>query len=177
MSGAGFNWAQFFLLVLRASFFSTGGFGNLPALHADLVESRGWTTESAFTESLAVGQISPGPNGLWAVCLGFRIDGLRGGMVALVAICLPPLLVLAVAKLHARVADNPAVQGFLLGLGASVIGIFAVTLARLLWGIGITSVSGAICVCAFVLASTKRIPVTVILFAAAVAGICLHQMG
>jgi len=59
----------YFWLILKASLFSTGGNGNLPSIHADML-ARGWATERHFAEALAIGQIRPGPNGLWVVCLG-----------------------------------------------------------------------------------------------------------
>ena len=50
----------YFWLLLKASLFSTGGTGNLPSIHADLL-ARGWATDRHFAEALAIGQISPGP--------------------------------------------------------------------------------------------------------------------
>src|SRR5262249_15915056 len=72
-----------FLLMLKAALFSTSGIGNLPILHQDLL-SRGWATDRNFTESLAIGQISPGPSGLWVISLGYLLDGLRGALFALI---------------------------------------------------------------------------------------------
>ena len=46
-----------FLLFLKASLFSTGGFSNLPSLHQDLT-ANGWAKETDFGQSLAIGQIS-----------------------------------------------------------------------------------------------------------------------
>ena len=60
----------YFLLFLKASLFSTGGFSNLPSLHQDLI-ANGWAKEVDFGESIAIGQISPGPNGLWVISLGY----------------------------------------------------------------------------------------------------------
>ena len=67
----------YFLLVLKASLLSTGGLGNVPGLHDDLVATRGWVTERQFAESIAVGQTSPGPNGVWVISLGYMIGGWR----------------------------------------------------------------------------------------------------
>ncbi|MEO7909476.1 MAG: chromate transporter, partial [Roseiflexaceae bacterium] len=50
----------FFWLMFKAALFSTSGSGNLPILHQDLL-ARGWATDRTFAESLAIGQISPGP--------------------------------------------------------------------------------------------------------------------
>ena len=37
-------------------------------MHDDLIP-RGWATERHFAESLAIGQITPGPTGLWVIGL------------------------------------------------------------------------------------------------------------
>lgn len=78
----------YFWILLKASLFSTGGTGNLPSIHADLL-LRGWATDRQFAEALAIGQISPGPSGLWVICLGYLTDGLRGALLATLAISLP----------------------------------------------------------------------------------------
>lgn len=160
-------------LFLKASLFSSGGMGNLPSLHADLI-SRRWATERQFAESLMIGQVSPGPNGLWVISLGYLTYGFRGALLALVGITLPPLLVLAVEALYRRVQHHPAVEGFVRGLGLAVVGIFFVALTGLLRGVGIDLRSLGILFCALALAITRRLPLLAILFLAALAGIALR---
>jgi len=92
----------YFLLFLKASLFSTGGFSNLPSLHQDLL-ANGWAKEIYFGQSIAIGQISPGPNGLWVICLGYLTYGYLGALFALIAITLPALLVLVVAAGYTRI--------------------------------------------------------------------------
>src|SRR5438093_834003 len=121
-------------LLLKASLLSTGGMGNVPILHADLI-ARGWSSDRQFAEALAIGQVTPGPNGLWVISLGYLVRGVTGSLLAAVAITLPPLLVLAVARLYRRVKDHPAVEGFMRGLSLAGAGIFVVVLASLYRGI------------------------------------------
>src|SRR5256714_6316531 len=83
----------YFRLVLKASLFSTGGFSNLPSLHQDLI-ANGWANEADFGQSIAIGQISPGPNGLWVISMGYLTYGHFGAFLALIAITIPALLVL-----------------------------------------------------------------------------------
>src|SRR4029079_7506336 len=96
----------YFWVMFKASLLSTGG-GNIPILHQDLL-ARGWKTERQFAEALAIGQISPGPTGLWVISLGYLLDGLRGALLSLVAIVLPPLLVLGINCVYRRDGDNAA---------------------------------------------------------------------
>jgi chromate transporter len=164
------NPVDLFWMMLKASLFSTGGMGNVPSLHSDLL-ARGWATEREFAESLAVGQVSPGPNGLWVISLGYLLDGLRGAMLALLAICLPPILVLLVVRLYRRVQHHPAVEGFVRGLSLAVVGIFVVVLLRLLNSSGITFQASLITIVSLFLGTSKRVPVVVIIAIAALVGI------
>ncbi len=160
----------YFWLFLKASLFSTGGMSNLPSLHADLLAHR-WATEQQFAESLMVGQIAPGPNGLWVISLGYLTGGFRGAMLALIAISLPPLLVLMVDKLYRRVKDNPAVEGFVRGLSLAVIGVFGMVLIGLMRNFGVDSRSVLIATIAIGLGLTRRVPVLGIIALAALVGI------
>ena len=164
----------YFGLFLKASLFSTGGMGNLPSLHADLLARR-WVVERQFVEALAIGQISPGPNGLWVVCLGYLTNGLAGALMATVAICLPPLLVLLIEKLYRRVQHHPSVEGFMRGLSLAVVGIFAVVLFGFLRGSGPDIRSLAIAALSAALAASKRVPISVIILLAACAGMALYR--
>lgn len=163
----------YFWILLKASLFSTGGTGNLPSIHADLL-ARGWATDRNFAEALAIGQISPGPSGLWVICLGYLTDGLRGALLATLAISLPPMVVLAVAALHRRVGDHPAMQGFVRGLGLAVSGLFFVVVVQLLKENGFDARSALIILGSIGLALTGRIPVPLLLGLAALAGTFMY---
>lgn len=163
----------YFGLLLKASLFSTGGMGNLPILYEDLLD-RGWAGEREFAEALAVGQISPGPSGLWVVSLGYLTAGWLGAGLATLAICLPPLVVLLVERLHRRVGEHPIAQGFTRGLSLAVVGIFLVVMMRLLQSNGLDVGAVGIAVLSLALAATRRVPVIVTLGLAAVAGIAVY---
>ena len=91
----------YFWLFFKASLLSTGGLGNLPFLTKDLV-SLGWAEESDFLTAIAVGQVSPGPTGLWSISLGYLTFGWLGAGLALAALSFPPLLTLVVAGFFNR---------------------------------------------------------------------------
>ncbi|NJN17016.1 MAG: chromate transporter [Oscillochloris sp.] len=160
----------FFLLMLRSSFFSTSGLGNLPQLYDDLI-SRDWATEQTFAEALAVGQISPGPSGLWVISLGYLLDGPRGVLLATLAIVIPPAGVLVLDRIYRRIGGHPAMEGFVRGLSLAVVGVFLVTLGDLLQNSGIAASTLLIAACSYGLAISGRVPVIVILALAAAAGI------
>lgn len=163
----------FFWIFFKASLLSTGGLGNLPFLKEDLL-GLGWAQPADFVTAIAVGNLSPGPNGLWSVSLGYLIFGWLGAILALVALSLPPLLTLLVAASYSSIEHRPVVQDFTRGLALGVVGL---TLAVAL-GLASSTIAdwGGIFVAvgAFGLALSKRVPVLVIFFLAAVAGILFY---
>lgn len=160
-------------LLLKASLFTTGGSGNIPILYQDLIP-RGWATDRQFAEALAIGQISPGPTGLWVISFGYLTDGLRGALLALIAITLPPLLVLALDAVYRRTGKHPGVAGFVRGLGLAVVGIFSIVMLRLLQNTGINLTNLLIVGACLALGLVPRMPIVVVLGGAALLGILLH---
>jgi len=159
----------YFWLFFKASLFSTGGFGNVPSLHSDLT-ARGCANDRQFAESLTIGQISPGPNGLWVISLGYLTRGVVGSLLALAGITLPPLLILFVQRLYSHVEDHPAVVGFMRGISLAVVGIFVIVLAGILRTFGIEIRSIAIAVGAILLGWSRRVPIVAIIALAGLAG-------
>jgi chromate transporter len=166
----------YFWIFLKASLFSSGGTGNLPSLHADLIPAR-LATETQFAEALTIGQLAPGPNGLWSVSLGFLTGGWPGAVLALLAVTLPPFLILAVERLYRRIESHPAVEGFVRGLSLAIIGISFVILGKLLIGSsgGIDYRSVLLVLAAIGAGAFRRIPVFVIIAVAAIVGIILYR--
>ena len=76
-----------------------------------------------FGQSIAIGQISPGPNGLWVICLGYLTYGFTGALLALIAITLPALLVLVVSAGYNRIEHQTWVQGAMFGVSLAVVGL------------------------------------------------------
>ena len=164
------HYLTYLLLFFKASLFSTGGTGNLPSLHDDLLP-RHWATNRQFAESLTIGQISPGPSGLWVISLGYLTAGIPGSVLALIAITIPPLLAIVIHRLYHKIQNHPSTEGFVSGLALSVCGISLVILTVLLRSNGVTFTSTAITVAAIILAATKKIPIAAIFIGAALIGI------
>ena len=106
------------------------GFGGvLAVVQRELVDKKQWLTREQFIEDWAVAQILPGPNVVnLSLMIGDRYFGLRGALVALAGMLVFPLLVvLLLAAAFAGVADSPATQGALRGMGAVAAGLIAAT--------------------------------------------------
>jgi chromate transporter len=162
----------YFLLFLKASLFSFSGLSNLPSLRQDLLTS-GWAHEADFGQSVAIGQVSPGPSGLWVISLGYLTYGYLGALLALVAITLPPLLVLGISSIYGQIERQHWVPGLMRGIALAVVAI------QLTVGWVIISQNRGdwrmwlIVVVAAVLALAKRVPLLVILGVTGVIGYIL----
>ncbi|HLV98042.1 MAG TPA: chromate transporter [Ktedonobacterales bacterium] len=164
----------YFLLFLKASLFSTGGFSNLPSLHQDLI-ANDWAQEADFGQSIAIGQISPGPNGLWVISLGYFTYGYLGALLALIAIILPALLVLAVSAGYARIERQAWVQGAMQGVSLAVVGILLTVVWTILHQPGVDWRGLLIALGAFGLALSRKVNVLLILALAGLVGYFLYR--
>lgn len=164
----------YFLLFLKASLFSTGGFSNLPSLHQDLI-ANGWATEADFGQSIAIGQISPGPNGLWVISMGYLTYGIAGAVLALIAVTLPALLVLAISAGYSRIEHRPSVQGAMYGVSLAVVGLLLTVVWTILHQPGVDWRGLLIAAGAFGLALSRKINILLILALAGLVGYFLYR--
>lgn len=78
------------LYFAMLSLISVGGIASvMPEMQRFLVDVKGWLTPGDFIQAFAVGQAAPGPNILIASLVGWKVAGLAGAVVALLAICFP----------------------------------------------------------------------------------------
>jgi chromate transporter len=164
----------YFLLFLKASLFSSGGFSNLPSLHQDLISDH-WATDADFGQSIAIGQISPGPNGLWVISLGYLTYGYLGALFALIAITIPALLVLVIAAVYARIEQRTWVQGAMQGVSLAVVGLLLTVVWTILHQPGVDWKGLLIAAAAFGLALSRKVNILVILGLAGVVGYFLYR--
>jgi chromate transporter len=164
----------YFLTFLKASLLSTGGLSNLPSLRRDLVAA-GWAVDDDFGQAVVLGQLSPGPTGLWVVGLGYLTYGLVGAALALVAVTLPSFLVLAVAAGYGGIAGARWLAGGLRGVALAIIGVQLSIVWTILRqpggdGRGLLIAAGALG-----LAASRRAPLPLILALAGLAGYALYR--
>lgn len=164
----------YFLLILKASLLSSGGLANLPSVHQDLV-GRHWAHEGQFAESLLIGQLAPGPTGLWVVALGYLTYGFAGAALAAAAITIPPLLALPLDRLFTRLADQPVVQGLTAGLVLAAAGSVMAVVVGVLRSYGIDVATAAILVVSVVLVGTRRLSRGALLVLSAAAGVVIYH--
>ena len=160
------------------------GFGGvLAVVQREMVERKRWLTQEEFLEDWAVAQIMPGPNVVnLSMMIGARYFGLRGALTALAGILAVPLvLILLLAVVHARFADNAQVAGALRGMAAVSAGLIAATGLRLSsalergpvplpWGLAIIAAG-------FVLVALLKFPLAYVLLGLGSLGCILAYRG
>lgn len=110
------------------------GFGGvLPFAYRGLVEKREWLSPSEFAEFLGLSQMLPGPTICnVALMVGYRHDGTRGALAALVGIIVFPfLLVIALGALYQQYGNLTAVRDALRGMAAVAAGLIFATAVKL----------------------------------------------
>jgi putative chromate ion transporter len=124
-------------LVLFSLKLGTVGFGGPVALigymHRDLVERRKWISESDYKDGLALAQLAPGPLAAQlAIYLGYVDYGILGATLVGTAFVLPSfLMVLGIGWAYVAYGGLSWMQSVFYAVGASVIGIIAVSAFRL----------------------------------------------
>ena len=117
-------------LFLAFSQLALSGFGGvLPWAHRTLVERKGWLTQREFVDTLALGQLLPGPNiGNMAVMIGYRFAGYAGAAAAFAGLVGGPfLLMIALGLLYRSYGALPLVQHALSGMSAVAAGLVLAT--------------------------------------------------
>lgn len=104
-----------------------GPAGQLAILHREIVERRRWLSDEEFLAAMKVCMLLPGPEAQQvATYAGWRLGGIRGGLVAGTLFVLPgALLVTLLAWLHAAGSSLPLVSAALAGTRPAVVALVA----------------------------------------------------
>jgi len=117
----------------RIGLLSFGGpAAQIAVMHRELVEERPWLTEQQFLNALSFCMLLPGPEATQiATYAGWRLHGVRGGLIAGLLFVVPGALVmLGLAMGYALYGKIPWVEAMFLGIKAAVVVIVIEALLR-----------------------------------------------
>ena len=123
-----------FVVTLKAAWLTFGtGFAVLPVLEAEFVHRLSTISAGEFLESVAVGQLTPGPVLISATYMGLIANGLVGGAAATLGAFLPGFInvIFLVPTLGRTLLLNPRLPNFVRGALPAVVGGLAISAARL----------------------------------------------
>ncbi len=137
-----------FLLFLKFGAIVYGsGYVLLAFLQFDLVDRLHWLTQAQLLDAVAIGQVTPGPVFTTATFIGYLLGGLKGAIVATVAIFLPGFVLVAASRpLIPRIRRSKIAAAFLDGVNVGAVALMvAVTwqLSRAALVDGLTAGIGA----------------------------------
>jgi chromate transporter len=127
-------WRLFLEFLKLGAIVYGSGYVLFAFLQGDLVEQLGWLSRQQLLDSLAVGQLTPGPVFTTATFIGYLLGGVAGALVATLGIFLPGFVFVALLQPIVRLMRRSAWTGDLLdGVNVGAVGLMAgvtVQLAR-----------------------------------------------
>ena len=122
------------LLLLFLEFFKMGaltfggGYAMIPFIE-ETVLAHGWMTTEELVDFIAVSESTPGAFAVnISTYIGSEVGGILGAVLATLGLVLPPfIIIILIAKVYEKIKENRLVQGAMLGLKATVVGLIAAT--------------------------------------------------
>ncbi|MEX1250711.1 MAG: chromate efflux transporter [Hyphomonas sp.] len=150
-----------------------GPAGQIALMHRIFVEEKKWLGEAEYLHALTYCMLLPGPEAQQlATYAGWRLHGVRGGVIAGGLFVLPgALIVFALTWLYATLGTSPLVAALFYGIKAAVIGF----ILEALWKVGKRALNStgdvAIALLAFLGLFLFALPFPLVIAAAAAIGL------
>ncbi len=118
----------------RIGLLSFGGpTAQISLMHKVIVEEKKWLSEKQYLNALGFCMLLPGPEAMQlATYAGWRLHGLKGGLIAGLLFVLPgAVVVLALSMIYATFGNLPVVEAIFYGIKAAVLVIVVEALLRI----------------------------------------------
>jgi chromate transporter len=167
----------FVVLLKIGSVLFGSGYVLLAFLRTDFVDRLHWLNEKQLLDSVAVGQITPGPVFTTATFIGYIIAGPRGAAIATVAIFLPAFVLVAISgpivpRIRRSKMASAALDGVIVA-SLALMGVVAWQLGRAAivnWQPAVIAIASAILLLRF------RVNSAWLILAAAALGVAWHPL-
>jgi len=137
-----------------------GGYVFIPYLDKIIVEQIGWLTKREFIDSIAMGQITPGPILITATFIGYKINGITGAFFSTLSIFLPSsVVIIFFSRVYYFVKKNNTVKLIIKGFKIGIIGLIYysgyIIMFKQLESFNVLSIS--ICIFSFIILNKTKI--------------------
>jgi chromate transporter len=159
-------------------FVSFGGpAGQIAIMHREVVGRRRWLDDREFTRALNFCMLLPGPEALQlAIFLGWKMHGIRGGLVAGLGFIVPAVILLfALSYVYVAHGSLPWVAALLQGLQAAVVALVLQAMVRIARRALLSPLHVTLAVGSFVALEFAQVPFPIVLLVAAGLGALLAQ--
>jgi chromate transporter len=165
-------WRLFLTFLKIGSVLFGSGYVLLAFLRSDFVLRLHWLTEKQLLDSVAVGQVTPGPVFTTATFIGYLVGGIPGAAVATFAIFLPGFLLVAVSgPLIPRIRRSPLAGAILDGIIVASLALMGVVTWQLGRAALIDPLTIAIAVVSAVLLFRWQVNAAWLILAAGIVGV------
>jgi len=164
---------QIVWLFLKTGLLSFGGaYASLVFVQRGAVAQYHWLSDGQLLDGVALSVATPGPFMLFTTFVGYAAGGIPGALLATFFVFLPSF-VFVIGGVHyvEKVRENRALQAFLAGVSAAVVGVIAVVSLDLIPEALIDWVTVAIAVAAFLLIALLKRDVALVAVGAIIGGI------
>lgn len=169
-----------FVAGLKGGLLTFGGaYTAIPYVRADTV-GRGWLSDGAFLDGVALAGMLPAPMVIFATFVGYVVGGWSGALAVTAGMFLPAFAfsLIFFERLEA-VVDHPALHRLLAGVTAVVVGAIGATCLQLAWSVaarapsawGLVLIAGAAVAAVWLVKGRWTVPV--VLAAGGLAGALL----
>ena len=126
-------WKLFVSFWKIGTFTIGGGYVMIPIMEREIVDKHKWLSREEFMDYLSLSQAMPGVFAVnMATCIGKRIGGVRGVVVAIAGnILMPIALILLLALSFRFFRDNVYVERAFMGLRPAVVALIAAPVFRM----------------------------------------------
>ena len=101
-----------------------GGYVFIPYLDKIIVDQLGWLTQREFIDSIAMGQITPGPILITATFIGYKMNGILGAFLSTLSIFLPSsVVIIFFSRVYYFIKKNSTVKLIINGFKIGIIGL------------------------------------------------------
>jgi len=163
-----------FWKFLKIGSFSFGGvYSMLSFFERELVEKDKWLTHDEFIESVAIGQMTPGPPIVnTGICIGYKLKRIKGALATTAGQSFTgTLLAIVLAVFYVKSKGNVLLTSVMKGVGAAVVGL----LISIIFKMAKTTIrnyrTGLFALAAFFALAVFRLNPIVLILASAVLGV------
>ncbi|HSO12207.1 MAG TPA: chromate transporter [Anaerolineales bacterium] len=163
---------RLFLIFLKVNLLSTSGPASVGLLYHEVVGKL--VTESQFVQAVGLSSVLPGSDALQlAMYIGYAVEGIPGGFIALLASILPPtIIILGVTMVLYRLRRQAWISNFVDGLAPAISVLMLFTAWKIFQKGGSTNWEGwAIGLISLAAMFSQKIPERIVIIIAGLVGV------
>lgn len=167
-----YMWLFWSLLKISATTFG-GGFVIVALLKDKFVDEKKLIDEEEMYDLMAIAQSCPGPIGVnGSIMVGYRVGGVKGAFIALIAAIIPPLAIISVVSLFYKAfRDNAVINSLMSGLLCGVCAVIIGVVIDMIKKLDRKIIPFVILIISFVMTRFLKVNVIIIMAVAAVIGL------